>query len=326
MINAKITGTGSYLPKNAVSNASLVEKLAVKGIETSDEWIFSRSGISNRHYVLDETTSLMAAIAAKNAIQMADIDKDGIDLIIVATSTPDNIFPSVAAMVQQHLNIRNNCPCFDVQAVCAGFIYGLTIATQFISTGMYRNILVIGAETFSNLLDFNDRTTCVLFGDGAGAIVLSADYSNNQGILACSLYTNGHEIDILCAKGRVKNGSIVGNPFIHMDGQAVFKLAVKCLEHVAIEVLGKAGIKASDINWLIPHQANIRIMEGTAKKLALPLEKLVATVGQHGNTSAASIPLALDVAVRDARVKPNDLVLLEGVGAGFSWGAVALRF
>jgi len=325
-IKAQILGTGSYLPNNKITNQMLVERLAKNNIQTSDEWIFSRSGISNRYFVTDETTSDMAFQAALNAINMAKLQNNDIDLIIVATTTPDYVFPSTACIVQQKLNITNNCACFDIQAVCSGFIYALTIAAQFIENGVYKNILVIGAESFSNLLDFNDRSTCVLFGDGAGAVVLSQSVNNTSSIQSFALHANGHEIDSLNVKAYLKNGLLMGNTFVHMDGQAVFKMAVNALEKVAIECLEKACITASDLDWLIPHQANIRIMQGTAKKLSLPLDKMIATVHEHGNTSAASIPLALDTAVRDKRIKVGDKILLEGVGAGFGWGAIYAIF
>jgi 3-oxoacyl-[acyl-carrier-protein] synthase-3 len=325
---AKISGTGSYLPKKRVTNNDLVELLAQKNIETSDEWIFSRSGISYRYYAESENTSDMASIAAQKALEMANVDANQIDLIIVATSTPDYIFPSTACLVQQKLGITNNCAAFDLQAVCAGFIYALSTATQFIENGAYKHILVIGAEAFSRLLNFEDRTTCVLFGDGAGAVVLSRNEDENSSsqVKSFALHADGHEIEMLCAKSHVQNGSIVGQPFVHMDGQAVFKMAVSCLEKVAIKALEQANMSAEDLDWLIPHQANIRIMQGTAKKLGLSLDKMVATVNEHGNTSAASIPLAFDVAVRDGRIKRGQTVLMEGVGAGFGWGAVGVLY
>ncbi|KWR92048.1 beta-ketoacyl-ACP synthase III [Cupriavidus sp. IDO] len=321
---AKIIGTGSYLPPRRVTNHDLAAQLAEKGIETSDEWIVSRSGISARHWAEpDVTSSDLAVKAAEQAIEAAGIDRQSIDLIIVATSTPDFVFPSAACIVQQKLGITNQCAAFDLQAVCSGFVYALATADKFIRSGSHRNVLVIGAEVFSRILDFNDRTTCVLFGDGAGAVVLSA--SDEPGILSTAMHSDGSHVDILCVPGNVSGGNITGNPFLHMDGQAVFKLAVNVLDKVAREAMTAAEVSAENIDWLIPHQANIRIMQGTARKLGLPSERMVATVHEHGNTSAASIPLALDVAVRDGRIRPGQTVLMEGVGGGFTWGAVLLR-
>lgn len=305
----------------------MTQLLAGKGLETSDEWIVSRSGISARHFADDGMLSSdLGAAAARQAIDMAGIKPDDIDLIVMATSTPDFLggFPSTACVVQRKLGITNDCAALDVQAVCSGFVYAMSVADNFIRGGMYKRVLVIGAEVFSRILDFNDRTTCVLFGDGAGAVVLSA--SDEPGVLATRLHADGRHADILCVPGAVQGGALAGSAFLYMDGQAVFKLAVSVLEKVANEVLQAAGMEASQIDWLIPHQANIRIMLGTAKKLGLPVEKMVVTVDQHGNTSAASIPLALDVAVRDGRIKPGQHLLLEGVGGGFTWGAVLARF
>ncbi|KKB64070.1 3-oxoacyl-ACP synthase [Robbsia andropogonis] len=321
---ARVVGTGSYLPANRVSNQALTEQLAARDIETSDEWIVARTGIRARYFAASEQrTSDLAVEAARRAIAASGMDANQIDLIIVATSTPDFVFPSTACLVQHKLGLTNGCAAFDVQAVCSGFVYALSTADSYIRSGMHKNVLVIGAETFSRLLDFNDRTTCVLFGDGAGAVVLSA--SVEPGILANALHADGSQSDILCVPGHVSGGAVAGNAFLHMDGQAVFKLAVNVLGKVAVEVLEKANATAADIDWLIPHQANIRIMEGTCRKLRLPLDKMVVTVDEHGNTSAASIPLALDVAVRDGRVKPGQLVMVEGVGGGFTWGASLLR-
>lgn len=321
---AKIIGTGSYLPPRRVTNHDLATQLAEKGIETSDEWIVSRSGISARHWAEpDVTSSTLAVKAAEQAIEAAGIDRQDIDLIIVATSTPDFVFPSTACIVQEKLGITNHCPAFDLQAVCSGFVYALATADKFIRSGSHRNVLVIGTEVFSRILDFNDRTTCVLFGDGAGAVVLSA--SDEPGILSSAMHSDGSHVDILCVPGNVAGGNITGNPFLHMDGQAVFKLAVNVLDKVAREAMEAASVTPDQVDWLIPHQANIRIMQGTAKKLGLPAERMVATVHEHGNTSAASIPLALDVAVRDGRIRPGQTVLMEGVGGGFTWGAVLLR-
>ena len=323
---SRIIGTGSYLPKQRVTNADLTAQLAAKGIETSDEWIVSRSGISARHYAaVDEHSSDLAAAAGRNALEMAGLQPEQIDLVIVASSTPDfhGSFPSTACIVQRKLGMHNNSAAFDVQAVCSGFVYAVSVADAFIKAGAHKNVLVIGAEVFSRILNFEDRTTCVLFGDGAGAIVLSA--SDEPGILATKLHADGRHADILSIPGNLAGGAIAGSGFLYMDGPAVFKLAVSVLEQVATEALAHANMTAAEIDWLIPHQANIRIMKSTAKKLDLPLEKMVVTVDQHGNTSAASIPLALDLAVRDGRVKKGDNVLMEGVGGGFTWGAVLAR-
>jgi 3-oxoacyl-[acyl-carrier-protein] synthase III len=323
---SKIIGTGSYLPPKRVTNQDLAAQLAEKGIETSDEWIVSRSGISARHYAeAGVQSSDLAVEAAKRALEAAGLNASNIDLVIVATSTPDHFggFPSTACVVQRKLGITNGGAAFDVQAVCSGFVYAVSIADSFIKSGAHKNVLVIGSEVFSRILNFDDRTTCVLFGDGAGAIVMSG--SSEPGILATKLHADGSHGDILCVPGSVTGGAIEGSAFLYMDGQAVFKLAVSVLEKVANEALEAAGLNGTQIDWLVPHQANIRIMQGTAKKLALPLEKMVVTVDQHGNTSAASIPLALDTAVRDGRIKPGQNVLMEGVGGGFTWGAVLAR-
>jgi 3-oxoacyl-[acyl-carrier-protein] synthase-3 len=325
-IYSKILGTGSYLPQRRVTNDELAAQLALNGIETSDEWIFSRSGISARHYAADDQLSSDLAVeAAKKALEMADKQARDIDLLIVASSTPDfhGSFPSTACIVQRKLGMLNGSAAFDVQAVCSGFVYAVSVADAFIKSGAYKNVLVIGAEVFSRILDFSDRTTCVLFGDGAGAIVMGA--SDQPGVLATKLHADGNYAEILCGPGGVAGGALAGSAFLYMDGPAVFKLAVSVLEQVATETLEAAGITADQVDWLIPHQANIRIMKSTAKKLNLPLEKMVATVDQQGNTSAASIPLALDIAVRDGRVKQGDNVLMEGVGGGFTWGAVLVR-
>ncbi|RZI40166.1 ketoacyl-ACP synthase III [Herbaspirillum sp. HC18] len=323
---SKIIGTGSYLPPKRVTNHELAIQLAEKGIETSDEWIVSRSGISARHYAEPTVQSSDLAVeAAKRALQAAGLMAADIDLIIVATSTPDHFggFPSTACVVQRKLGIKNGGAAFDVQAVCSGFVYAVSVADSFIRSGAHKNVLIIGAEVFSRILNFDDRTTCVLFGDGAGAIVMSA--SSEPGILSTKLHADGSHGDILCVPGSITGGAIEGSAFLYMDGQAVFKLAVSVLEKVANEALGAADMNASQIDWLVPHQANIRIMQGTAKKLGLPLEKMVVTVDQHGNTSAASIPLALDTAVRDGRIKKGQNVMMEGVGGGFTWGAVLAR-
>jgi 3-oxoacyl-[acyl-carrier-protein] synthase-3 len=325
-LHSKIIGTGSFLPPRRVTNTELSAQLAETGIETSDEWIVSRSGISARHYV-DATTlsSDLALEASQRALQAAGLEANDIDLIILATSTPDFLggFPSTACILQRKLGITNGCAAMDVQAVCSGFVYALTIADSLIRTGAHKNALVIGSEVFSRILDFNDRTTCVLFGDGAGAVVLSA--SEEPGILASKLHADGRHADILCVPGSMQGGALEGSGFLHMDGPAVFKLAVSVLEKVANETLELARMTAADIDWLIPHQANIRIMHGTARKMGLPLERMVVTVDQHGNTSAASIPLALDVAVRDGRIKPGHHVMMGGVGGGFTWAAVLAR-
>lgn len=323
---SKIIGTGSYLPPKRVTNHDLAAQLAEKGIETSDEWIVSRSGISARHYAAsDVKSSDLAVEASRRALEAARLDPNDIDLIILATSTPDHFggFPSTACVVQRKLGITNECAAVDVQAVCSGFVYAISVADSFIKSGAHKNVLVIGAEVFSRILNFEDRTTCVLFGDGAGAVVLTA--SKEPGILATKLHADGSHADILCIPGSVTGGAVEGSAFLHMDGQAVFKLAVSVLDKVANETLRIADMSASQIDWLIPHQANIRIMQGTAKKLGLPMEKMVVTVDQHGNTSAASIPLALDKAVRDGRIKPGHNVMMEGVGGGFTWGAVLAR-
>ena len=320
---SRITGTGSYLPPRRLTNADLVAELAGRGVETSDEWIVERTGIRARHFAApDVATSDLGLEAARHAIAAAGLQPSDIDLIIVATSTPDMVFPSAACILQHKLG-ANGCPAFDVQAVCSGFVYALAVADSMIQTGAANRALVVGAEVFSRILDFNDRTTCVLFGDGAGAVVLEA--SETPGILSSDLHADGKYVDILCVPGNVSGGSVLGDPVLKMDGQAVFKLAVGVLEKAAHAALAKAGLTEADIDWLIPHQANIRIMQGTARKLKMSMDKVVVTVDQHGNTSAASIPLALDHAVRSGQVKKGDTVLLEGVGGGFTWGAVLLK-
>jgi 3-oxoacyl-[acyl-carrier-protein] synthase-3 len=321
---SRITGTGSYLPPNRVSNEALAAQLAKDGVETSDDWIVERTGIRARHFAAaDVTSSELAVHAARHALEAAGRAAADIDLIIVATSTPDMVFPSTACILQRKLGAFG-AAAFDVQAVCSGFVYGLTIADSMIRSGAANRALVIGAEVFSRILDFKDRTTCVLFGDGAGAVVLEA--SDQPGILATDLHADGRHVEILCVPGNVSGGQVLGDPLLKMDGQAVFKLAVGVLESAARAVLHKAGRSEADIDWLIPHQANIRIMQSTARKLKLPMDKVVVTVAEHGNTSAASIPLALDVAVRQGQVKRGDTVMLEGVGGGFTWGAVLLDF
>jgi 3-oxoacyl-[acyl-carrier-protein] synthase III len=321
---SRIVGTGSYLPPQRLSNAQLAAQLAQQGVETSDEWIVERTGIHARHFAQDGVNaSDLALQAAQRALINAGLVADDVDLIIVATSTPDMVFPSTAAILQHKLGIAG-CPAFDVQAVCSGFIYALTVADAMIRAGSACCALVIGAEVFSRLLDFTDRTTCVLFGDGAGAVVLQA--SAEPGILATDLHADGKHAGILCVPGTVAGGQILGAPMLTMDGQAVFKLAVGVLESTARTVLNKAGRTPADVDWLIPHQANIRIMQGTARKLRMPMEKVIVTVHEHGNTSAASIPLALDEGVRTGRVRQGHTLLLEGVGGGFTWGAVLLDF
>jgi len=321
---SRIVGTGSSLPPRRVSNDDLVAQLAGQGIETSDEWIVARTGIRARHFAApDVASSDLALEACQRALEASGRQAQDIDLIIVATSTPDMVFPSTAAILQHKLGITNGCPVFDVQAVCSGFVYALTVADAMIRAGTARRALVVGAEVFSRILDFKDRTTCVLFGDGAGAVVLEA--SEQPGILASDLHADGSHVGILCVPGHVSGGQVLGDALLRMDGQAVFKLAVGVLEKAARAALDKAGLQDSDIDWLIPHQANIRIMLSTARKLGLSADKMVSTVAEHGNTSAASIPLALDHAVRAGQVQPGQTVLLEGVGGGFTWGAVLLK-
>lgn len=321
---SRITGTGSKLPERRVSNDELAAELAGRGIETSDAWIVERTGIRARHFAApDVTSSDLAAEAARHAMEAAGVQPTDIDLVIVATSTPDMVFPSTACLVQRKLGIQQGA-AFDLQAVCAGFIYALSVADSMIRSGTVRRALVIGSEVFSRILDFSDRTTCVLFGDGAGAVVLEA--SDEPGILATRLHADGRHAEVLCTPGHVSGGQVIGRPLLHMDGQAVFKLAVHALDHVAREVLEAAGRQATDVDWLVPHQANIRIMQGTARKLKLPMERMVVTVDEHGNTSAASIPLALDVAVRSGKIQRGDTLMLEGVGGGFTWGAALIDY
>ena len=321
MIHARVIGTGSFLPGEPVSNSDLV----ARGIETSDDWIVERTGIRMRHLAApDVTASQLAYEASVRAIAAAGCQPSDIDLVIVATSTPDYIFPSTAALLQARLGIVNGGAAFDLQAVCTGFAYALATAEKFIRSGSNQRALVVGAEVFSRILDWNDRGTCVLFGDGAGAVVLEA--SDKPGILATALHADGSHNSILNVPGQVNRGEITGDPFLRMDGQAVFKFAVRALSDVAREVVEQAGLGIDDVDWLIPHQANIRIMQATAKRLGVPPEKVIATVGEHGNTSAASIPLALDLAVRDGRIQRGQKILLEGVGGGFTWGAVLLEF
>jgi len=319
MIHTRIVGTGSFLPGAPVSNDDLVER----GIDTSDQWIVERTGIRSRHLAPEGMTcSELAEQASRRAIEAAGVKADDIDLIILATSTPDYIFPSAATLLQAKLGIRNAGAAFDVQAVCSGFTYALTVADKFIRSGSHKRALVVGAEVFSRILDWNDRGTCVLFGDGAGAVVL--EVSDAPGILASAIHADGTYNPILCVPGTVAGGAVIGDPFLRMDGQAVFKFAVRVLGDVALEVLEQAGLTTDDVDWLIPHQANIRILQATAKRLGMSMDKVITTVDRHGNTSAASIPLALDLAVRDGRIGQGSRVLLEGVGGGFTWGAVLL--
>jgi len=320
---ARIVGTGSALPERSVSNAELVTQLADRGIETSDDWIVERTGIRNRYIASgDETTSTLGTRAARRALEAAGRVASDVDLLIVATSTADQIFPSTACLIQRELGAYGGA-AFDVQAVCAGFVYALATADSMIRSGLARCALVIGAETFSTILDWSDRTSCVLFGDGAGAVVLVADQS--PGILSSALHADGRHASILCTTGSIRHGEIVGYPFLKMDGQAVFKLAVTVLDSVGREVLDKAGMGVDELDWLIPHQANIRILQATGRRLGLDAERVVVTVDQHANTSAASVPLAFDVAMREGRIQPGQHVLLQGVGGGFAWGAVLLR-
>jgi len=317
---SRITGTGSYLPAKTLTNFDL-EKM----VETSHDWIMSRSGIIERHIAADaEMTSDLGLHASRRAIEAAGISADEIDLVIVATTSPDKMFPSTACILQDKLGIRNRGAAFDIQAVCGGFVYALNTADLYIRGGQARTALVVGAEVLSRMLDWSDRTTCVLFGDGAGAVILQA--SATPGIVAGKLHADGSHQDMLKADGNIRHGEIQGDPFIKMDGQAVFKFAVKVLSEVVEEVLAENNLQGSDINWLVPHQANIRIMEATAKKLGLSMDNVVVTVAHHGNTSSASIPLALDTAVRDGRIKPGQNILLEAVGGGFTWGAVLIKW
>lgn len=320
---SQIVGTGSYLPGEPVSNQAFAQRLAADGIETSDDWIVARTGIKQRYFAqAHETTSHLATQASLRALDMAGLKGSDLDLIIVATSTPDMIFPSTACLVQAALG-NSGAAAFDVQAVCSGFAYAVATADAMIKVGNAKHALVIGAETFSRILDFSDRGTCVLFGDGAGAVVLSS--SDSPGVLATALHADGKHHNILCTAGTVSKGQVTGHPFLTMDGQAVFKLAVNVLESVALEVCSKAGFDIKELDWLIPHQANVRILSATGKKLGLDPTKVVVTVDQHANTSAASIPLALDLAVREKRIRGGHTVLMQGVGGGFTWGAVLVR-
>ena len=316
MIYSKIAGTGSYLPPKILTNADLT-----KMVDTTEEWIFSRTGIVERHIVTDECTSDLALQAAKNAIEAAGIAANQIDLIIVATTTPDKIFPSVATILQRKLGIAG-CPAFDIQAVCSGFVYALTTANQFIKTGAAKCVLVIGAETFSKITDYTDRSNCILWGDGAGAVILQA--SDQVGIISTHIHADGNFEQMLHVPRKLdKSGKA---ETVVMEGNAVFKMAVNTLDQIVDETLTANHLQKSDIDWLVPHQANIRILQATAKKLNMPMDRVVVTVDKHGNTSAASIPLALDTAVRDGRIKRGELILMEAFGGGFTWGSVLARY
>lgn len=316
---SRIAGTGSYLPERVMTNRELEGM-----VDTSDEWIVTRTGIRQRHIAADgQLASDLAVEASRRALAAAGIQSSELGLIVMATTTPDMVFPSTACIVQAKLGARR-CPAFDVQAVCSGFVYALSTADLFLRAGHCRYALVVGAEVYSRILDWKDRGTCVLFGDGAGAVVLAAD--DAPGILATRLHADGHYTDALAVPGQVDSGGVRGKPFVTMEGGVVFKFAVKVLEEVVGEVLEAAGLKQSDIDWLIPHQANIRIIESTARKLGMSMERVVVTVDRHANTSAASIPLALDEAVRDGRIRPGQHVLLEAVGGGFTWGACLVRW
>ncbi|MBZ0224617.1 MAG: ketoacyl-ACP synthase III [Comamonas sp.] len=314
-----ILGTGSYAPERILTNEEISRTL-----ETSDEWIRSRSGIRERHIAApDEATSDMGVQAARNALADAGLTPDDIDLLVVATVTPDMTLPACACIIQQKLGLPTHAACFDLNAACSGFIYGLDTASAMIQSGRYKKALVIGVDKLSAIVDWNDRNTCVLFGDGAGAVVLKA--SGTPGILASDLHADGQHVGLLCVPGHVSGGAVLGSPLLTMDGQAVFKLAVSVLEKTAHATLQKAGVTESAVDWLVPHQANIRIMQSTARRLHLPMDKVVVTVGEHGNTSAASIPLALDHAVRDGSIRPGQYVLIEGVGGGFTWGSMLVK-
>ncbi len=323
---SKIVGTGSYLPPRRVTNEEMVEDLAARGVETSNEWIVTRSGIEARHFAEPNVLSSDLGVeAAKKALEMSGLDANEIDMIIVATATPDHLggFPSTACVIQHKLGINTSCAAVDTQAVCSGFVYAMSMADAFIRAGVHKNVLVIGAEIYSRIIDPNDRTTYVLFGDGAGAVVLSA--SDEPGVLATKMHADGQHGPILKMDGRLNTGALEGAGFLYMDGQAVFRLAISVLDQVGHEVMEMAGVTSENVDWLIPHQANVRIIQGAARRLKVPSERVIVTVDQHGNTSAASIPLALDTAVRDGRIKPGQNVLLAAIGAGLTWGGVLLR-
>jgi len=318
VIYSRIVGTGSYLPRNVVTNDDLAKRM-----ETSDEWIRTRTGIRQRHIAEpSQASSDLGAEASRAALASAGVAAKDVDLIIVATATPDYVFPSTACIMQAKLGAAG-CAAFDIQAVCSGFVYALTIADKLIRSGQHRCALVVGSEVYSRILDWNDRGTAVLFGDGAGAVVLKAD--SKPGIMGSVLHADGSYAGILSVPGNVCGGKIVGSPFVQMDGQAVFKFAVKVLDECARETLDQCGLSVSDVDWLIPHQANVRILEATAKRLGLDRSKLVVTVDRHANTSAASVPLALDLAIRDGRIQPGHKVMLQGVGGGFTWGAALVE-
>jgi 3-oxoacyl-[acyl-carrier-protein] synthase-3 len=316
---SRIVGTGSYLPARVMTNAEIEER-----IETTDEWIFSRTGIRSRHVAAEnEKTSDLALKACEKAMEAAGVTAGDIDLIVMATCTEDMVFPSTAALLQRKLGVTKGA-AFDVNAVCTGFVYALAVADKFVASGQHKCALVVGAEVFSRLLDWNDRRTCVLFGDGAGAVVLR--HSETPGILSSHLHSDGRYSHILYASGNVQDGVLHDHAFLFMDGQAVFKFAVRVLEEVCNEALAANNLKGSDLDWLVPHQANIRIITATANKLGMPADRIVTTVEKQGNTSAASVPLALDAAVRDGRIKPGHTVLLEAVGGGMTWGAMLLKW
>lgn len=316
----KIIATGSYLPEKILTNKDLEEL-----VETNDEWIVERTGIKERHIVAEnETTSDMAYNATIKALEAAGMTADQLDMIIVATVTPDSVFPSTSCVLQDKLGIKVTKGSFDLQAACAGFVYAMATADSFIKNNMAKTILVVGVDTMSRIVDYKDRKTCILFGDGAGAVILQE--STEPGILGSEIRADGSYGKTLICEGHLYNGAIDGNPYIHMDGQAVFKFAVKSLSSVAKELAKATGVELSEVDWFIPHQANLRIIESTMRMLGTNMDKVVVTVDKHGNTSAASIPLALDIAVRDGRVKRGDILLLEGIGAGFAWGAVLVKF
>ena len=317
MKHSRIAGTGSYLPERILTNAELE-----RSIDTTDEWIFTRTGIRERHIVAEgQFTSDMALEAAKNAIEAANIDIQSIDLIVLATTTPDRTFPSTACLLQQKLGIIN-CPAFDLQAVCSGFVYALATADNFIKAGAAKCALVVGADAMSRITDWTDRSNCILWGDGAGAVILQA--SDDQGILSTHLHANGNYADMLMVPQGVSNQE--GSKTILMEGNAVFKMAVNTLDAIVDDTLAANGLEKSDVDWLVPHQANIRILQSTAKKLGMSMDRVVTTVDKHGNTSAASIPLALDVAVRDGRIKRGETILMEAFGGGFTWGSVLMKY
>jgi len=318
-MHSRIVGTGGYLPAQILTNHDLARRL-----DTSDAWIHARTGIRERRIAAPaEQTSDLALHASRAALAAAGIAPADVDLIVVATTTPDIVFPSTACILQAKLGAGGG-PAFDIQAVCSGFVYALAVADRMVAAGMARNALVVGAEVYSRILDWNDRGTCVLFGDGAGAVVLVP--SRVPGIMSAHLHADGKQRDILCVPGSLNSGGVSGSPFVHMDGQAVFKFAVNVMAQVGAEALVANGVDAGAVDWLIPHQANIRIMDATARKLGVPAERVISTVDRHANTSAASIPLALDEAVRDGRVTEGQRLLLIGVGGGFTWGSVFLTW